>query len=126
MTLEGLRIKKSTIPNAGLGLYTTKARANNEKLDNYKIGTVRETKQDIDRRYGDGLGQYVWCQNAKNCFDASSTQSNHVRFSNSCDHPGARRKCTGIIRNNGNLRTLRNLRAGEEILVAYGDEYYYE
>lgn len=68
----------------------------------------------------------VWCANAKNCFDAKSSQSHWSRFAaNSCDSPNDRRECTGIIRNNGNLRTIRELRAGEEILIAYGDENYY-
>lgn len=126
MSIEGLRIKPSTIPNAGLGLFTTKDRRANEKLDNYKNGTVRETKQTIDSRYGDDLelAIYVWCANSKNCFDAQSTQSNYSRYANSCDVPNNRKPCTGIIKNNGDLRTLRHLKAGEEILVAYGDEYH--
>jgi hypothetical protein len=81
ITLEGLRIKPSTIPNAGLGLFTTKDRIRNEKLDNYKVGTVRETKREIDRRYGNEVGKYVWCANNANCFDARSTQTNWVRTS---------------------------------------------
>ncbi|RYE17660.1 MAG: SET domain-containing protein-lysine N-methyltransferase [Sphingobacteriaceae bacterium] len=117
---EGLRIKPSMIPNAGLGLYTTRPRINNEKLDNYNEGTIRESKAQIDQRYGDNLAQYVWCSSDRNCRDAKSTQSNWSRYANACLQNN---QCTGIIKNNGNLRTLRPLQAGEEILINYGPEY---
>ncbi|RYE19654.1 MAG: SET domain-containing protein [Sphingobacteriaceae bacterium] len=123
---RGLRIKTSTIPNAGLGLYTSRIFDNNALIDSYYNGCVQETKQAIHDRYGDEVATYVWCGNKQNCRDAKSTQSNYVRYSNSCTNPNDPRDCNAIINNVGNLRALRLLEPNEEILVDYGAEYLYE
>lgn len=126
--LKGLRIKPSNIPNAGFGLFTTKDRKKNEKLDNYirPDGPYMkmQTKQELDDLYGDTTVPYVWCGPKNKCYNASSTQSNWAARANSCDYPGKRKVCTGVIKETGALRTTKDLRAGDEILVKYGPDYY--
>ena len=67
-----LQVKKSRIPNAGLGLFTTKditvARNRTTRIVQYarnnRFVDVM-SKRMIDERYGEGVGVYVWCKSAK-------------------------------------------------------------
>jgi hypothetical protein len=126
--LEGLRIKPSNIPNAGYGLFTTRDRQKNEKLDDYirPDGPYMrvQTREEIDAEYGENTAPYVWCGRKNRCWNAKSTQSNWASKANSCDYPGNRKKCTGVIKETGALRTLTKLNAGDEILIRYGRQYY--
>lgn len=124
---QGLEIKQSLIPNAGLGLFTSIPRQKGELIDVYADNHTmqRESKRSIDRKYGKkGLAAYTWCNQAGICWDAINTRSNFGRFANGCDKPGGELKCNAYINDGGNLIATTKIKAGEELLNRYGQDYW--
>jgi hypothetical protein len=115
---DHLRIKKSGIPGAGMGLYTTVPRKKNDKLGVYKGKRVFHP---ID-------GPYV-LQIAENEFvDANRSTDGPMRYANMA------RRGNGL-RNNANfkmnwrervpiVKATMNIPAGKEILANYGRDYW--
>ena len=115
------KIKQSTIPNSGKGLFARRDLKPLEVIGPYD-GIV--TEEEIE-------GDYV-LQNDKRHIDARSTQSCMARYANACNTANKKNKhCKG---NNarfdkgpgGNvvLRVLGDpIKAGQEIFVSY-DKYY--
>jgi hypothetical protein len=125
--LKGLRVKKSNIPDAGYGLFTTVSREDEDKIDDYfrtnnymKI----QTRDQIHQKYGKNVGPYVLCNDDDECFDALSSQSCLARYTNACVTPTTRRRCNSEFNNEGELRILGEVRANDELLVDYGREYW--
>lgn len=126
-----LQVKRSRVPNAGLGLFTTHAikvpKKGTKRILQYARESrfmPRETMAAINDRYGDGVGEYVWCKNKNNCFDCRSTQCSNARRANACDRPGHRLTCNAKINNKGCLVATKNIPAGGEIYVPYGRDYW--
>lgn len=78
----GLKVKKSTIPGAGQGLFTAKRFDANSRMIEYKGEKL--TKKELDRRYpGDTVADYTIQVNRKWFVDArNSPTSSIARYAN--------------------------------------------
>ena len=120
-----LFLKKSTIPNSGKGLFTRRAIANGERIIEYtgRIQTWKEVKET------DGHNPYLFYINSKTVINPEKRKSALAKYAN--DSKGLTR-VKGLRKNaeydvKGTkcfITATRNIREGEEILVAYGPEYW--
>lgn len=123
----GMYLKTSTIPGAGLGLFTTHDIPANTPVTNYAGERISEQEYDErDNGYGlvdiDGM-----------VIDGSSTQSCIARYANDCRAINIERD--GLNGNNSNFDYVRgqlwivstkHIKANEEIFVNYGLGYWGE
>ncbi len=120
-----LRIKKSTLPNAGKGLFTRVDISKGARIVEYKgrLQPWREVKEQ------DGINGYLMYINRNVVINALPSIKTFGRYAN--DARGLVR--LNGVRNNaeyvseGNrcfIEATRNIKAGEEILVSYGMEYW--
>lgn len=111
---QGLKIKKSTIKDAGLGLFTIPSRRKNDYLTNYKGERSRAKKQgDYVLKSG---STYIDAKDSNSCVgrfinDARSSARNNSRFSSSYKYPVS-------------IRATKPIPANSEIFSAYGREYW--
>jgi uncharacterized protein len=120
-----LRVKTSTLPGAGKGLFTTKFIAKGTRIVEYwgKITTWKEVEHD------EGSNGYIFYVKRSHVIDARFHTKSIARYAN--DARGLQ-KITGI-RNNSEyeieglrvyIDAIRDIPAGSEILVDYGREYW--
>lgn len=124
-----LYVKKSRIPKAGKGLFTDKDIKKDEIVCEYE-GEKLTWKECLKRNeVQKGKGAYYFHINDKNCIDAQYTTWALGRYANDAAGPG---RIAGV-RNNSRydvikgkpyIRATRNIKAGSEILVSYGKEYW--
>ncbi len=120
--LTGLRISKSNIPGAGLGLFATREFKKDAIITHY-TGDLLD-KDDLD---GDVEGStYVFEASSNLIIDAARTNTADGRLMNdsklkskancrfSADHRGKR-----VI-----MKAIKNIKACEELLVWYGNNYW--
>lgn len=133
----GLKIAKSTIPNAGKGLFATKNLPENFDI-RYGRNKDKLTQAQITRRYNGNNQPYGLCGNARNdnrCWDATPFRSGLGRWVNDIHGTGKepnadffippRRRVHGRLTDTKPVvRTDRPIRKGEEILVDYGEGYW--
>ena len=122
---QHLRIKPSQIPNAGLGLWTTKSFKAGDRVDVYKGEEL--TRQQVDARYpGDELAVYTICAGddaRSKCIDGRKTNSSAARFANDA-------RGTAGLRNNVEIpRTVMKIKgkgvpANRELFLNYGATYW--
>jgi SET domain-containing protein len=120
-----LYIKKSTIPNAGMGLFTKKAIAKGTRIIEY---TGKRTKWK-DVKDEDGKNGYIFYINRNHVIDALRTKKALARYAN--DARGLVR-IKGLLNNadyvvdglKAFIETKRDIPAGGEILVDYGKDYW--
>ena len=123
---DNLRVKRSGIANAGLGLYALKKLKKNEKIAAYKGDHL--TKAQFDARYpGKGTAEYVFCGNSKNCIDGRKTSSSVARFSN--DARGSRMRNNARLTWDGRrrqafIKASTSIPKDREILTGYGRTYW--
>lgn len=122
-----LIVKKSQLPNAGKGLYTTTAIKKGEKVIEYK-GEIIEWK-DYRKRIEENKDGYLFFISKKRCIDAFSTPQHKARFANDAAGIG---RVKGLS-NNCNYEIFgdqcfivakKDIKAGEEIFVNYTKEYW--
>lgn len=120
-----LRVKKSGVPGAGKGLFTTGFIPRGSKITEYKgkIKTWKEIKKE------DGDNNYIFFVNRNHVIDARPKKKALARYAN--DARGMTR--VKGVRNNSIYSTdgvkvyieaIRDIPPGEEILVGYGKEYW--
>lgn len=124
-----LYVKKSQIPKAGNGLWTDTEIKKDEIVCEYE-GEKLTWKQCMKRNEEqDGFGAYYFYINDRNCIDAQYTEWALGRYAN--DALGFGR--VSNLRNNARYEVRkgkayivasRNIKAGSEILVSYGKEYW--
>ncbi len=123
-----LKVKKSLIPGAGKGLFTTKSIKKGEQIIEY-LGEIIEWKEYKKRVDKDEDG-YLFFINRKCCIDAFNTPQHIARYAN--DAAGLTR-IKGLTNNSEYVITnktrcflvaKRNIEAGEEIFVSYTKEYW--
>jgi hypothetical protein len=120
---HGLRVKPSTIAGAGHGLYTTRDIKNNSKIASY-TGDIL-TKEQLQQRYpGNTLGAYTLMQHGNKYVDARSTQTAVGRYANACDKPGSRVRCNAKLTKAATLKSVKKIKAGDEVFVPYGRDYW--
>lgn len=121
-----LKVKKSTIPGVGKGLFTTIDIKKGDRVLEYKGEVV--TWKEVEKMTEDRNG-YVFYFTAKYCLDAWNRKDVLGRYANDA---------MGIVRVSGVknnvefvtekkrcfMEALRNIPKGSEIFVAYGAEYW--
>lgn len=122
-----LIVKKSRLPGAGKGLFTTKAIRKENKVIEYR-GEIIGNKE-YRRRAQKAQDHYLFYVSRKRCIDAMHTPQYKARYAN--DARGITR--VKGLRNNseyvifGNkcfIVAERDIKAGEEILVDYTKDYW--
>lgn len=124
---ENLIVKKSTIPTAGKGLFVTRDVKKDERIVEY-LGEIIDWKE-CDVRAEKDEGGYVFYISKKKCIDAFNMPEVLARFANDANGlvkiPGVRNNCVyEIYKNRGWIKATRNIKAGSEILVSYGAQYW--
>ena len=121
---DNLRIRASTLPNAGLGLFAaSKVIPRQQNIAPYS--GERLTREQVNSKYGDERAEYVFCANSRHCIDGSKTNSSAARFAN--DNRGQRSNSKFVYDNRNqrvNLRSTRQIPPGDEIFVHYGADYW--
>ncbi len=120
-----LFIKKSTIPNAGQGLFTKKAIPKGTRIIEYtgKRSTWKEVKDE------DGKNGYIFYINRNNVINGKPNKKAFARYAN--DARGLTR-IKGLLNNadyvvdglNAYIESKKDIPAGGEILVDYGKDYW--
>lgn len=122
-----LIIKKSQLPAAGKGLFTTKFIKKGTKIIEYR-GEIIDWKEYCKRVKEDKDGYLVYI-NRKKCIDAYNTPQYKARYANDAE---------GLIRdkrfkNNAEYQVIddkvyivaqRDIQPGEEIFVSYSKDYW--
>jgi SET domain-containing protein len=120
-----LRVKKSLLPGAGKGLFTTRPIKKGECIVEYK-GRIRKWK---DVKHEDGYNGYLMYLSSQTVIDARPAINTKGRYAN--DARGMVR--VKGLRNNSTyvkvgrkcfIEATRNILPGEEILVHYGDAFW--
>ncbi len=120
-----LVVKKSTIPDSGKGLFTTKLIKKGTRIIEYK-GKITTWK---DVKHNDGANGYIYYVTRNYVIDAHNYRMSLARYAN--DARGLK-KISGISNNaiyvQENRRVFieasKDIPAHSEILVAYGKEYW--
>lgn len=120
-----LFVKKSNLPGAGKGLFTKKKIEKGTRIVEYK-GKMQTWKEVA---HEDGHNGYLMLINRNTVINALPTQSALARYANdanglakvkglrnNCEYVSEGRKCF--------IEALRNINAGEELLVGYGKEFW--
>ncbi len=122
-----LIVKKSQLPNAGKGLYTTKAIKKNEHVIEYK-GEIIDWKE-YEKRVAEDKDGYLFFINKKRCIDAFSTPQHKARYANDAAGlsrvKGLKNNCSYQIEGDKCFIVAeRDIEKGEEIFVNYTKEYW--
>ena len=120
-----LRVKTSTLPGAGKGLFTKKAIPKGTIITEY-TGKVSKWK---DAEHEDGTNPYIYYVTRNYVIDGKGPEASIAKYAN--DARGFK-NVKGYTNNAGYLQkgkrvfveALRDITAGEEIFVAYGKEYW--
>ncbi|CAK4712881.1 hypothetical protein LEN26_006484 [Aphanomyces euteiches] len=117
----GVEVKTSTLPNAGLGLFTTKQFHRNDIVCQYRgrILTTAEALHVEDKSYSMRLGNDVYV-------DARESLDVLARYINDCRSRGVYNvefeKLPEL--QVANVRALRDIPAGRELFANYGKWYW--
>lgn len=120
-----LYLKKSKLPDAGLGLFTRKEIKKGDCIVEYK-GKLENWK---DVKHTDGYNGYLYKLNSRYAINALNYKKTFGRYAN--DALGFSR--VKGLRNNSEyddtglkcyIYASRNIKRGEEILVEYGSDYW--
>lgn len=122
-----LIVKTSTLPNAGKGLFTTKAIKKKSQIIEYK-GEIIDWKE-YEKRVKEDKDGYLFYINKNRCIDAYNTPQYKARFAN--DAMGLARikgvknnAVYEIIGDQCFIIATRDIEPGEEIFVSYSKEYW--
>lgn len=123
-----LKVKTSSLPNSGKGLFTTTPIKKGEKIVEY-LGEIIDWKEYEKRVERDEDG-YLFFINKKHCIDAFNTPQHVARYANDAEGLS---KVKGL-KNNANYEIFdknrcfivakRDIEKGEEIFVSYTKEYW--
>jgi hypothetical protein len=121
-SIDNLKIRRSTIPEAGLGLFTTIDRERGTNICTYagRIIIDLENTSTVEGPYVLQVGK----NNPQVYIDAARTNSCYGRYANS---GGSRRNNCQLIYDRINrkawLRATKKIKAGSELFTAYGRSY---
>jgi SET domain-containing protein len=124
---EDLQVKKSTLPNAGKGLFTKRDIKKGERIVEY-LGEII-TEAELDRRAENDIYGYAFYISKKKCIDAYYVPEALARFANDARGltrvKGITNNCSyQIWKNRGWIVAEKNIKAGSELFVSYGAEYW--
>ncbi len=120
-----LIVKRSTIPQAGKGLFTKISIPKDTLIVEYK-GKISSWK---DANHDNGMNGYIYYINRKHVIDAKNYIKALARYANDGKGP------YGVkgVKNNSDyvkqddkvyIKSTKDISAGSEILVGYGKEYW--
>jgi hypothetical protein len=114
---QGFRIKKSTIPNAGLGLFTTKPIARDKKVTDYSGDKISSNDPNFGNPYVLEIGRHKF-------IDASKT--NEPGLGRWINHKPIRQANTKFVVNRGKayMKSTKSIPKDKELFVPYGSEYF--
>jgi len=120
-----LVVKKSTLPNAGKGLFTKVFIPKGEKIVEYKgkISAWKEVKNE------DGKNGYIFYVKRYHVIDALPTPQHLARYANDAKGlskvKGMRNNCDYVTDGlKAYIESKRDIPAGSEIFVDYGPDYW--
>ena len=124
-----LVVRKSRIPNAGRGLFTTSRIRKGDIIVEY-LGDKLTWKQ-VLQRYKKNLDavRYVFCITDDNCIDAKPRKEELAQYANDANGGGKngpfKNNCEyHIIKKRPYIVAIKTIEPNSEILVDYGDEYW--
>lgn len=122
-----LIVKKSQLPNAGKGLFTSTPIKKGEQVIEY-LGELINWKE-YEKRVLENKDGYLFFINNKLCIDAYPTPQHKARYANDAQGltraPGLKNNCEYEIRGKRCfIVAKKNIEAGEEIFVSYTKEYW--
>lgn len=122
-----LIVKKSQLPNAGKGLYTTTPIKKGAHVIEYK-GEIINWKE-YEKRVAENKDGYLFFINNRRCIDAYPTPQYKARYANDAAGlsrvPGLKNNCDyEIVGDKCFIVARRDIKAGEEIFVNYTKEYW--
>jgi SET domain-containing protein len=122
-----LIVKKSKLPNAGKGLFTTKAIKKDSKVIEYKGEII--TWKEYDKRVASDKDGYLFYINRQRCIDAYPTPQYKARYANDANGlvriKGVKNNCEyNVIGDKCYIVSVRDIKAGEEIFVDYTKGYW--
>jgi SET domain-containing protein len=118
----GFWIGQSTVPNAGLGLFTERKYKKGDTIVEY-AGEVITTKQYNERYDKSGYGEYGMTLGARRVIDARKTSSGLGRYV--CDAYGSEHKKNAQYEEDKgkiHIVAISKIKPGQEILVSYGKD----
>src|SRR5688572_4029776 len=120
-----LYVKKSTLPNAGKGLFTKVAIPKGELVVEYKgkVTTWKDVKDD------DGKNGYIFYVKRYHVIDALPTKKPLARYANDARGltriKGITNNCDYVTKGlKAYIETKKAIEAGSEIFVDYGPDYW--
>jgi hypothetical protein len=129
-SLDGLRVTKSSIIGAGMGLFATRDITRGEHIADYTGDEIQLTNE----RAG---GPYALATTQRSAIDAARTNTGYGRWANDPRNSAqdaaavvASSRCANAefvinpARRTGRLRATRNITKGSEIFVSYGAAYW--
>jgi uncharacterized protein len=122
-----LIVKRSQLPGAGKGLYTTEKINKDEKVVEYK-GEIIDWKE-YEKRVAEDRDGYLFYINSRHCIDAFSTPQHKARYANDAAGlsrvKGLRNNCSyQIFDDKCYIVAERDIEPGEEIFVDYTKDYW--
>jgi len=123
-----LKVKKSSLPNAGKGLFTTTPIKKGERVIEY-LGEIIDWKE-YERRVERDEDGYLFFINKKHCIDAFNTPEHLARYANDAEGLS---KVKGL-KNNAEYQIVdknkcfivakKDIEKNSEIFVSYTKEYW--
>ncbi|HEX5001211.1 MAG TPA: SET domain-containing protein [Bacteroidia bacterium] len=122
-----LHVKKSTLPKAGKGLFTDSDIRKGEIVCEYEGEKI--TWKEAERRNDLNKGGYVYYISEKNCVDAWDNKKTFGRYANDAAGIGRinghrNNSVYDVVRGKVYIRATKNIKAGSEIFVSYGQQYW--
>jgi hypothetical protein len=122
---EHLRVKGSSIPGAGKGVFATTHIRPGEVIGLYTGDLIRD---DFSRRDDPSKGGTYYLQlNSRLCIDGARTDAHVSRFINDPRGSGQRPNCTFAHDGRSStvrVRATRHIQPGQELLISYGRTYW--
>ena len=124
---KDLIVKKSSLPKAGKGLFTKRDIKKGERIIEY-LGEI-VTEKELDRRAENDIYGYAFFISKNRCIDAYYTPEATARYANDAEglskkkgHPN--NAFYEVWKRRGWITAERDIKAGSEIFVSYGKEYW--
>ena len=119
-----VEVKRSGVPNAGMGLFARAPIKRGEKLANYTLNTERMTETEFKRKYPNGRATHVAYVRSKGAyFDGKDIRKNIAGAANTAGRRGNGRTNNAKITEAGYLTATKNIPTGREIFTVYGGGY---